>query len=79
MLKRGTCKALFKLEYSEYHFSRLIEMVMRDPKIMKIMKLMKFFIFEALYLAKHVFEASERCAKAKCSNILRRRGFEPCK
>ena len=48
---------------------------MRDPKIMKIMEIMKFLIFEALQLSEHRSGASERNAKAQCSNNLQRRGF----
>ena len=46
---------------------------------MKIMKIMKFLLFKTLCLSRHCFEAPERCAKAQCSNILQRRGFELCK
>ena len=47
-----------------------------DKVNMKIMKILEIMIFSRLWLSEHGSGASERCAKAQCSNNLQRRGFE---
>ena len=76
IFKRGTCKVSFQLKHSGYHFSGGKELLHEAPQNMKIMKILKIMIFSRLWLSEHGSGASERCAKAQCSNNLQRRGFE---